>query len=144
MYSQEISTKLRFGSILDSHNFEEKLISTLKAQRPKNTQFPDKKVFSPSALLQFTECEKAYEYKYLYNMPDAKKISWESIRLGSFLHRILEIGVKSDFKTLKEFIDKAKEMHLSEDWNSVDLQEATFLIAVFFERNKNKYNNRRN
>ena len=100
----------------------------------------EKKVFSPSALLLFDDCQKKYEYKYIYNMPDDKIVAWDAIRLGSFVHTVLENGVKNNFKSLKEFLDFAKEMNLKEDWESVSYDEAEHLIKVFFERNKHKYN----
>jgi len=95
--------------------------------------------FSPSALLSFIECQKKFEYRYVYNMPEQKTVFWESLILGSFVHRILENGVKKNFKELKEFEDLGREMQMESDWESVDLQDALCLIKVFFERNKDKY-----
>lgn len=100
------------------------------------------KKMSPSALLLFDECQKQFEYKYVYNMPEKKSVSWELMLLGSFVHFILERGVNSGFKTLEEFLALAKETVLDEDWASVELKEAECLIRVFFERNKGKYNAR--
>ncbi len=96
--------------------------------------------FSPSSLLLFSECQKKFEYKYIYNMPEDKPENWDAIRLGSFIHPILEIGVKNNFKSLKEFLDLSVELNSKEDWQSVDLNEAQQIIKVFFERNRNKYN----
>ena len=137
----ELQPATKLSTLLHSPNFEEVLITALKnvERTPINHQL-DHKTFSPSALLTFVECEKSYEYKYVYHMPDRKTISWESMRLGSFVHAVLERGVRANSKNHKDFIDIAYELHLSEDWNSVDLNEALRLIAVFFERNKNKYN----
>ncbi len=96
--------------------------------------------FSPSALLMFVDCQKKYEYKYVYNMPEQKTISWEAIMLGSFVHRVLEVGVKGCFRTLKDFEDLAKEIHMENDWEIVNLADALQLIRVFFARNYGKYN----
>ncbi|NCN99427.1 hypothetical protein COU62_04780 [Candidatus Pacearchaeota archaeon CG10_big_fil_rev_8_21_14_0_10_35_219] len=95
--------------------------------------------FSPSSLLCFDECQKKYEYRYVYNMPEPKPISWEAINLGSFVHQIADIGVKQNFKTEKEFILLAKSLQAEEEWESVDINQAIPIIKVFFERNKNKY-----
>ena len=76
---------------------------------------------------------------HIYNMPERDTISWEALRLGSFVHLILEQGVKSSFASLKEFLDRAKEEISKEEWEGVDLEEALRLIKVFFERNKLKY-----
>lgn len=103
---------------------------------------PGNITFSPSALLCFSECQKKYEYQYVYNMPEKKPLSWDAIMLGSFVHQVLEIGVKKNTKELQEFINIARELHLKEDWQSVELNDALHLIRVFFERNKNKYNER--
>ena len=73
-------------------------------------------------------------------MPDRKTIGWEAIKLGSFVHLIFEKGVQDKFKSLDEFIQLAKELNMDEEWSSVNLEEAETLIKVFFERNKNKYN----
>lgn len=96
--------------------------------------------FSPSQLLSFLECQKQYEYQYVYNMPEKKTGSWEAMRLGSFVHEVLEEGVSKNVKEMQGFIDIAREMHLKEEWASVDFEEALHLVRVFFERNKNKYN----
>lgn len=96
-------------------------------------------VFSPTALLLFKECQKKFEYVHLFGMPEKKTHSWQEARLGSFIHVILEKGVKEKFTTLKEFLDTAKLFSLEEEWSTVDLQEVTLLLRVFFERNKSKY-----
>ncbi|MEK6928950.1 MAG: ATP-dependent DNA helicase [Nanoarchaeota archaeon] len=100
----------------------------------------ENKVFSPSSLITFSECQKKYQYKYVYNIPEKKNISWELIGLGSFVHNILEKGVKEKYSSLKEFIYLLKEMHKNEEWESIDIEEAEHLIKVFYERNKEKYN----
>ena len=96
--------------------------------------------FSPSALLMFVDCQKKYEYRYVYNMPEQKTISWEAIMLGSFVHMVLEAGVKGCFRTLKEFEDLVKEIYIKDDWEIVNLTDALQLIRVFFARNHEKYN----
>jgi DNA helicase-2/ATP-dependent DNA helicase PcrA len=96
--------------------------------------------FSPSALLLFTECAKKYEYRYVYNMPEPKTLSWDEMRLGSFVHLILEEGVENKLEKYEDYVQLANERHLEEDWNSVKLEDALQLIKVFYERNKKKYN----
>jgi DNA helicase-2/ATP-dependent DNA helicase PcrA len=95
---------------------------------------------SPSALRLFDECEKQFEYKYVYNMPEKKPVSWEAIQLGSFVHLVLEEGVKKNWRSLKEFVDYARELHLEEEWEEVNLDEVEHLLKVFYARNKDKYN----
>ena len=47
------------------------------------------RVLSPLSLLTFLDCQKTFEYKYIFNMPEKKAFSWEALQLGSFLHLIL-------------------------------------------------------
>lgn len=134
----EIKQAIEFASVIRDKNFEELIAGAIKNSEKS---FNKKSItFSPSALLSFIECQKKYEYKYVYNMPEAKVVSWESIMLGSFIHRILDSGVKNNFSSLKQFEDFAREMHMDKDWEDVDLSETLHLIRVFFERNNKKYN----
>lgn len=96
--------------------------------------------FSPSSLQTFDECQKKYEYRYIYNMPDPQPASWEAMKLGSFVHLVFEQGVQNNFKTEKQFLDLAKTIHMQEAWNFIELSEAFPLIKVFFHRNHTKYN----
>ncbi|MBI2451584.1 ATP-dependent helicase [Candidatus Pacearchaeota archaeon] len=96
--------------------------------------------FSPSSLRLFIECRKKYEYKYVLNMPETEPISWEALLLGSFVHQIIEKGIKEGFSTEQTFLLCAREESLKQEWRGLDLNEALLLLKVFFERNKNKYN----
>ena len=120
--------------VLSRLNFEGIFLNENKSER--------KEVFSPSSLLTFNECQKRFEYKYVYNMPEDKTIYWEAMRLGSFVHSVLEIGVKNNFRSLKEFVDFALELSRMEGWENIELDEAEYLIKVFFERNKTKYSDK--
>ena len=73
-------------------------------------------------------------------MPEKETQDWSSVKLGSFLHVVFEVGVKKNCKTLKEFLDITKEIHAQEEWQSLDIHEITLLVKIFFERNKRKYN----
>ena len=115
---------------------EEGFVSADQVEKVDRT----KVALSPSALRLFDECEKQFEYKYVYNMPEKKPVSWDAIQLGSFVHLVLEEGVKRNFQTLKEFVDYAKELHLNEEWEEVEMSEIEHILKVFFARNKDKYN----
>lgn len=95
--------------------------------------------FSPSSLQTFTECQKRFEYKYVYNMPDPQPVAWEAMQLGSFLHAAFEAIVRHGATTEKQCIDITKTVHMQEAWNFIDLEEALPLVKVFFHRNKHKY-----
>ncbi len=129
----DFDKKFESGSFLNAHDFEEKIKNNVVEKKEEN------KKLSPSALLLFDECQKQFEYKYVYNMPDKKPVSWEAMRLGSFVHLVLDKGVKELFNKVEKFLELAKEMSLDEDWESVSLIEAETLIRVFFERNNGRY-----
>lgn len=132
----DFDKKSESGNFLNAHDFEEKIKTNIVEKKEEN------KRLSPSALLLFDECQKKFEYKYVYNMPDKKTVSWEAMRLGSFVHLVLEKGVSQLFNKIEQYLELAKEMSLDEDWESVSLNEAETLIRVFFERNNGKYDNR--
>ncbi len=94
--------------------------------------------FSASSLQKFDECQKKYEYKYVYNMPEPTPQSWEAITLGNFVHRVLEEAVSRGLKTIKEFEDCAKTIQMDE-FKESNLEEAMHMIKVFIERNKGRY-----
>ncbi|MEK6915495.1 MAG: ATP-dependent DNA helicase [Nanoarchaeota archaeon] len=95
--------------------------------------------FSPSALQTFDECQKRYEMKYVYNMPDPSPQSWEAITLGTFIHRVLDKAVSKMCKTQKEIEDCARIVQM-EEYKDINLDEAMPMIKIFFERNKKRYN----
>ncbi len=95
--------------------------------------------FSSSALQKFDECQKRYESKYVYRIPEPTPQAWEAITLGNFIHRILEDGVNKNLKTLKEFEDCAKTIQI-EEFKDSNFEDAQQMIKTFIERNKNKYN----
>lgn len=133
------SSKINIYSLINSQRFNELLITKLKEIPSEivSKKFEDT-VLSPSSLLMFTECEKKYEHKYIYNMPDEKIIFWESVQLGKFVHRVLEEGVNAKCKNLDGFRSIADMMIEKNEWDSVDFNEAERMIKVFFERNKDK------
>ncbi len=136
----EIRSGTNFFSIFRGEGVDDSIIEMLKRPKKEKEVINSKNlVLSPSSLLLFTECQKKYEYKYVYNMPEQKTISWEAILLGSFVHDVLERGVKANYKDLKSFEDVAREMHLEDEWQGADLSDALLLIKIFFERNKKKY-----
>ena len=95
--------------------------------------------FSSSSLQKFDECQKKYEYKYIYHMPEPTPQSWEAITLGNFVHKVLEEGVSKRLKSIKEFEDCAKTLQM-EEFKESNLDEAMQMIKVFVERNKGRYN----
>lgn len=126
-------------SIDDKNLYEEKI--NIEIQKP--IQFIQQEKIhrlSPTALLTFAECQKKYEYKYVYHMPEEKPTNWEAIKLGSFVHSVLDKGVKQKCFSIKDFENIALELQLNDEWKDISLEEAMPLIQVFFERNKNKYN----
>lgn len=101
-----------------------------------------RKSFSPSALLLFKDCQKKYEYKYLYHMPEKEPVSWEEIKMGSFVHKVIEEGVRGLFRTQEDFFLRARSLYATPEWKDINLEEALSIIKVFYERNKHKYDQR--
>jgi DNA helicase-2/ATP-dependent DNA helicase PcrA len=137
----EIKNALEFSKALSSDNFN-KILEQIASESEKEKKKEEHKRFSPSALLLFDKCQKEFEYKYVFNMPERKTISWEAMRLGSFVHSVLEKGVNSSFKDANNFIQLAREMVMADEWDGIEITEAETLIRVFFERNKGRYNER--
>ncbi len=127
-----------FSTALQYQNFPEVLNEIVSSNSVVEKKKENKRL-SPSALILFSNCQKEFEYKYVFNMPERKKISWEAMRLGSFVHLVLEKGVKSGFSSLDEFLQLAKELNLDDEWESVELSEAQTMVRVFFERHKGRY-----
>lgn len=123
-----------FASALSSSDFKTALDILASTQKSV-----EQKKLSPSSLKLFTDCQKEFEYRYVFNMPERKKFSWEAIQLGSFVHIVLERGVKSNYKDVDDFLHFAKELIMDEEWSDVNFEEAKTLIRVFFERHKGKY-----
>ncbi len=112
----------------------------IKSLSNSSYETPNKiKFLSPSALRLFKKCQKEFEYKYIFKMPDPRPIAWEEIMFGSFIHSVLDKGVSQNLSTEKEFISLAKKMKTEEEWNSIDIDEAIYIIKVFYQRNKNKF-----
>lgn len=135
--------EISFKENPDVHYEEDTLLSEQKAPEllPADSlsTLRKKRTFSPSALLLFIECQKKYEYKYLYNMPEKESDSFEEMLLGSFVHAVFEKGVEANFSTEEAFQELARTLYTEEEWRSVNLAEAALLIKVFFQRNRNKF-----
>lgn len=120
---------------------EEKTISAPELVQADmiETKKPFRSTFSPSALLLFSDCQKKYEYKYIYNMPEPEPTSWEEMRLGSFVHVIIEEGVQNGLVSEEAFITHARMRYTEPEWSSINLDDALSLIRIFYQRNKHKY-----
>src|SRR3989344_6038630 len=139
-YAEKSFLPSRFLNEIDfKYNLSEKNLKIVSAENLIVKEKSIDRAFSPSALLVFLECQKMFEYKYIFNMPEKKTFSWEAIQMGSFVHLVLENGVNGSFRNVKDFIDLAKDYSSEEEWKNIALDESIFLIKVFFERNKNKY-----
>lgn len=103
-------------------------------------------IFSPSSIMNYQECPKKFELSQLYQMPERGAFDEISegttggAPLGSFVHLVLEQGVKEGFKEENNFLEKAENLARLSEWKGVDLEEAKALVKVFWQRNKGKYN----
>ncbi|MFW5852505.1 MAG: ATP-dependent helicase, partial [Nanoarchaeota archaeon] len=113
-----------------------------KAQVGSLLKFDSKSItFSPSSLNTYMDCPKRYELSQIYHMPERGDFDGEGggATLGSFVHKVCEIGVRDGYFSLDQFLSLADSEHKG-DFASVDLDEAKRLLNIFWKRNKNKYN----
>lgn len=99
---------------------------------------------SPSALIDYSECPKKYELSRILQLPSRNDLddTADAASVGSFVHQILEDGVNKNFKTEKEYIDYANELIKKDEYENMPIKEAETMISVYWERNKDKLNER--
>jgi superfamily I DNA/RNA helicase/RecB family exonuclease len=124
---------IRYTQDLEQKYQDPEILTTLSEHEVKEI------TFSPSNLKLFLECQKRYEFKYVLGMPDPEPPAWEAIKLGSFVHQIIERGIKAQIRSEQEFVSLAKEEAQKPEWQGLELNEAMLLLKIFFQRNKNKY-----
>ena len=100
---------------------------------------PNKFTFSPTSLMIYDDCPKRYELSQIFRMPERGAFEWTGASTGSFIHQVLEDGVKGGFKRKEDFYSKAREYSVLPEWDGVDLDEINSLIDVFWERHDGKY-----
>jgi DNA helicase-2/ATP-dependent DNA helicase PcrA len=100
---------------------------------------PSSVTFSPTAISSYAECPKQYELNKIYQMPQRGDFenTGEGLVIGSFIHKVCEVGVNRKLNSLQEFKDLARELHVA-DFKTTKLDEADIMLEVFWERNKNK------
>jgi len=96
---------------------------------------------SPTALLTYDECPKKYELSYIFQMPERGAVKFAQTT-GSFVHRVLEKGVKEGFKTKEEFLKIAREFSQNPAYSDVDIEDVNKLIETFWVRHAGRYDNR--
>lgn len=101
---------------------------------------PEKFTFSPTSLIDYDECPKKYELKHILRMPERASSKSKAADSGSFIHKVLEEGVREGFASMEKFIEYASELSNNPDYKGVDLDDIKNMIHVFWERNKNSYN----
>ncbi|MFA5382499.1 MAG: ATP-dependent DNA helicase [Candidatus Micrarchaeia archaeon] len=101
---------------------------------------PSSFTFDPSSIITYIECPKKYEFKKLYRMPERGAFDFSNATVGSFIHEILEKGVEQNLKSKEEFFKLTEDLSKEEKWKGIDLDESKDLVTIFWERNKNKYN----
>ncbi len=155
---EDISTRLvsflslRDGKIPDPSSLDlnahidrkeiEQMIIEQKENIPSASFEPSNFTFSPTALLDYSDCPKKYEMKHIFQMPERGMDKWDSASTGSFVHRLFEIGVTEGFKTKQEFTDMSREMAKRSEWDGIDLDDVDYLIGIFWERHQGRYDER--
>jgi DNA helicase II / ATP-dependent DNA helicase PcrA len=96
--------------------------------------------FSPTALIDYSECPKKFELSKIYQMPQRGDFDSDGsgASMGSFVHKVLELGVNQKKEDLQGYQDIAKELQKEKDWKDIKIDDALPLIDIFWERNKDK------
>ncbi len=100
---------------------------------------PSSFTFSPTATMTYLECPKKYEFSKLFHMPERGGFDFNRASVGSFVHEVLEKGVDRNVRTKEEFFSIAEDMSKEPNWKEIDINEVKDMLTIFWERNKDKY-----
>lgn len=100
--------------------------------------------FSPSTLIDYSDCPKRFELSRVLMMPQKRDFDEEedSASIGTFIHKILEDGVNKKFKSEEEFKSYSKELIQTDEFKNMPSEDIDQMIRVFWARNKDKYNDK--
>jgi len=99
----------------------------------------DRFTFSPTAMLEYSDCPKKYELSQLLQMPERGEFEEGGAAfVGSFVHRVCEEGVNRGLQSYEGYVELAEELSKEPGYNFIDLDDVKRMLYVFFERNKNK------
>lgn len=99
---------------------------------------------SPSALIDYSECPKKFELSRILQMPQKNDLNDEAdaASVGTFVHQVLEDGVKEKFNSEEQFLEHAKKLMELEENKNIPEDDVERMIKVFWLRNKDKYNDK--
>ena len=127
-----------WDNVIDVEYIKDRL-NTEVGEKSYLTFDADSFTFSPSALLEYDECPKKYELSHIFRMPERGAFEFTAASTGTFVHEVLENGVRKCFKTSGEFKSLAVELSKLPQYEGVKLDDVSTMIDVFWERNKGKY-----
>jgi DNA helicase-2/ATP-dependent DNA helicase PcrA len=132
---------------LDSNNLE-LLRKKYIENKPELVFDPQKIQFSPSSLSTYLECPKKFELRHLFSMPElrdfeeAEDFGTSPLDLGSFVHKILEVGVEENRYEYNDLLDILNEQIQTKDFKNKilkeDLDKVKYLLRIFVDRNYSK------
>jgi len=94
---------------------------------------------SASALKSYHKCPRQFELTSIYRMPSYwDEDSSGATNRGSFVHEVLEQGVKIKVKTIKELFDIKDSLLKQPKWRGVNTDGVDNMLKVFWERNKGR------
>ncbi len=135
---------IKEGKIINLNNQKEEYLKLLIQKSKDNfsgIKF-DKSMltFSPTGLLDYLECPKKFELARILQMPIRKDVTEEqdSANVGSFVHKILEVGVNEKFKSENDYLEYAKTLLNKDEYKDMPKDEVELMIKIFYARNKNK------
>jgi len=96
--------------------------------------------FSVSSLESYDECPKRYELEHIFHMPERGDFEGGDAKdYGTFLHKVLEEGVRQKFSSKEQFIELAVGLSKHPDFRDIEPEEVLPMIEVFWQRNKGRY-----
>jgi DNA helicase-2/ATP-dependent DNA helicase PcrA len=98
--------------------------------------------FSPTALIDYSECPKKFELSKIYQMPQRGDFESDGTgaSLGSFVHKVLELGIEQKKGSVEGYKELAKELATEKEWEGIILDDVFPLLEIFWDRNQDKIN----
>ncbi|MFH1432891.1 MAG: ATP-dependent DNA helicase [archaeon] len=127
-----------FGMPVNKPELERHLLRCVE-NRSSLVFSPDAITFSPTGLMTYDECHLKFELSQILRMPERGAFELNGASIGTFLHKLFEVGVSNGFDTKDKYVEEASRMIETPLWDGVRIDDVRGLIDVFWERNKDKY-----
>lgn len=137
---------LSSGKIVNLNNVDEENLKLI-IEKGKNNfsglKFNKSMItMSPSSIMEYDECPKKFELSRILHLPKRNDFSEDAdaADVGSFIHKVLEDGVNMKFSSEDMYLEHAKKLMGTKDYENMPEKEINSMIKVFYARNKDKIN----